>query len=98
MIKLFRDHKVWSHLAILSLVSFSGIAVLMSTIIWQMHGSVVKERKERIQSHVIAASKLTEKVYADYKQNNMPNSEAQQKVLAYLSAIKLPRQWLLLGY
>ncbi len=90
MLDSMRDSKVWIHMIMLSLVSLSGMIVLMATIIWQMHNNVISERKQSIQAQVISILGMVEKVYDDHKQGALSEADAKQTILSTIAAIKYP--------
>jgi diguanylate cyclase (GGDEF)-like protein len=74
----------------LSLVSLSGMIVLMVAIIWQMHGNIVSERKHALHAQVVAALAMVEKFYVDHKAGTLSETEAQQMALSHLEAMEYP--------
>ncbi len=87
---LKRDSQVWKNLIILSMVSLSGMIILMAIIFWQMLNNVTEERKNSIQAQVESAISLVENIYLEYEQGLIPEADAKLKVLTYLSSLKYP--------
>lgn len=84
------DSLVWKHLMILSLVSLSGMIILIAIIFWQMFKNVTEERQNSIRAQVESAISLADSIYSEYRQGLIPEADAMQKVLTYLSALKYP--------
>ncbi len=74
----------------LSLVSLSGMVVLMVTIIWQMHDNIVSERKHALRAQVISTLAMVEKIYMDQKTGRMSEEKAREMALSHLEAMEYP--------
>jgi diguanylate cyclase (GGDEF)-like protein len=87
---LKQDSLVWKNIIILSLVNLAGMVILMGIIFWLMFDDVTEERKNLIRAQVETAISLTEKIYLEYEQGLIPEAEARQKVLTFLSSLRYP--------
>ncbi len=85
-----RSSSMWAQMVLLSLVSLSGMIVLMVTIIWQMHGNIVTERKQAIRAQVISALAMVEQIYVDQKAGGMSEEKAKNMALSHLEAMEYP--------
>jgi methyl-accepting chemotaxis protein len=81
---------MWGQMLTLSFVSLTGMIVLMVTIIWQMHGNIVNERKQAVRAQVISALAMVERIHTDQIDGVLSESEAQQMALAHLEAMEYP--------
>ncbi len=77
-------------MVILSLVSLSGMIVLMAIIIWQMHSNVINERKHSIQAQIVSVLGMAEKIHEDHIQGVLSEADAKRKILSTIAAMKYP--------
>ncbi|MEW8239031.1 MAG: cache domain-containing protein [Candidatus Thiodiazotropha taylori] len=87
---LLRDSRVWSHLVVLSVVSLSGMIMLMAIIFWQMQDNIMSERRHLLRAQVTSAIAITENIYQQSETGAISESEAKQKVLNYISVMRYP--------
>jgi methyl-accepting chemotaxis protein len=74
----------------LSMVSLSGMIVLMVIIVWQMHGNIMNERRQLIYTQVVTATELTDSIFTEFQRGDISEWDAKRKVLTYLASMKYP--------
>lgn len=76
------------HMLKLSLVSFISMLVLLLIVIWYLHSSILKEKKDLIHSQVSTMMSLAEVLYEETLDNTMSEKEAQDMFINYTDKLK----------
>ena len=72
----------------LFLVSFIGMLVLLLVIIWYLHSSILKEKKDLIHSQVSTMMSLAEVLYEETLDKALSEKEAQDMFINYTDRLK----------
>lgn len=72
----------------LFLVSFIGMLVLLLVIIWYLHSSILKEKKDLIHSQVSTMMSLAEVLYEETLDNTLSEKEAKDMFINYTDKLK----------
>lgn len=82
------DGSIRRQMIMLSLAGLGGMLVLMSIIVWQMQGGVIKERQSLIRSQVESALSLVRHNYSAYQQGLIREAQARQMTMDHLEAMR----------
>ncbi len=72
----------------LSLAGLGGMIVLMSIIVWQMQGNVIKERHSLIRAQVESAHSLVRQTYGEYRRGLIGEEDAKQVAMDHIEAMR----------
>lgn len=82
-----RQPRYQNHIITLSLVSVINMVVLLSVIVWHIHSTVVKERKDLIHSQVESALGLANKIFQKSLDSGASFRDAEQELFTYMGAM-----------
>ena len=82
-----RQPKYQNHIITLSLVSVVNMLILLAVIVWHIHSTVMKERKDLIHSQVESALGLADQIYQKSLLDGTSFKDAEQELFNYIGAM-----------